>query len=101
LLAELEFVAGNAAEDDRDPLEGGLRLDDRDALAFFDDPRGPSVGRVVVGSGDRGITLAWSGLEPAGPDGYPQVQVSCCGVGDVYERLSHMDPPPSSFSPAS
>jgi hypothetical protein len=69
------------------------------ARPFLEEPRGPSVDRVVVGSGDPGITLAWSSLESAGPGGLS------AGVGLLPRRKRRLraslplDPPSFSFSP--
>jgi hypothetical protein len=48
-------------------FEGGLRLGDRDARPFLENPHGPSVGGVVVGSGrwcQRGVKWARTSSDP-------------------------------------
>src|SRR5215218_789818 len=93
LRAELEQVAGDAAEDGRDPLEGRLRLGDRDAPPFLQDPGRPPVGRVVADTGDPGLPLSGPSFEATGSQGDAQAQVVRCGVGDVNGRIYHLDPP--------
>src|SRR5215218_9669049 len=88
-LAKLQLVAGNAAEDGRDLLEGWPALGDPNRSSFLYYPGRTFAGRVVTGAGYPGFCLAGFGLEVAGRQGDPEVQVFCGGVGDLNRHLCH------------
>src|SRR5215213_2528568 len=89
-LAKLQLVAGNAAEDSRDLLEGRPALGDPNRSTFLYYPGRTFAGRVVTGAGYPGFCPTRFGLEVAGRQGDPQqVQVFRGGVGDLNRHLCH------------
>src|SRR5215212_4983409 len=88
-LAKVQLVAGNAAEDGRDLLEGWPAIGDPNRSSFLYYPGRTFAGQVVTGAGYPGFCPTRFGLEVAGRQGDPQVQGFCGGVGDLNRQLCH------------
>jgi hypothetical protein len=58
-----------------EPFEGGLRLGDRHAALFLENPRWPPVGRIVARTCEPHLTVTGAGIEAAGSQCYPQTQL--------------------------
>src|SRR5215213_7357845 len=71
-LAYRKLVAGDAAEDGRDTLEGWLGLGDANSALILDYPWGSLVRRVVADASNPGFSLAGVGSEAAGSQCDPQ-----------------------------
>jgi hypothetical protein len=65
-LAEGKLLAGDAAEDGRDALEGRLRLGDPNGSPFVEDSGRPLPSGVLANASDLGFSLAGFGSEAAG-----------------------------------